>query len=155
MSSKAGKNAVYIIFVIYIAVMLYLLFFRRMPLYMAVPYDEYIQRYTNFTPFETLRRFTRLLTEYGPYLTKIAIINLAGNVLLFIPLGIFLPVIWIKQQKIWIFLQTVVLAVSSVEALQLAARLGSCDVDDLILNLTGALIGFILWKTVRRKNKEE
>ena len=33
-----------------------------------------------------------------------------------------------------------------VELLQLATMLGSCDIDDLILNVIGASLGFFLWK---------
>lgn len=134
------------LFSAYTAVMIYLLFFRRISSYNALPYGEYMQLYTNFYPFETLKRFFYLFTQYRgkvPYFVKIAFVNLAGNVVLFVPLGIFLPAIWKVQRKLPVFILSVILLISLVEIMQFMTRLGSCDIDDLILNLLGALIGFV------------
>jgi glycopeptide antibiotics resistance protein len=42
------------------------------------------------------------------------------------------------------------------EAVQLFMRLGSFDIDDLILNLAGAMLEFLMWKTrlLQRFEKE-
>jgi glycopeptide antibiotics resistance protein len=79
-----------------------------------------------------------------------AFINLAGNVAMFVPLGYLLPA---ASEKKPTFFRTVLSAaglIVTVEVLQLFTLLGSCDVDDLILNMIGVVLGFILWK-LRRK----
>ena len=158
MNGSNGRKTVYAAFAAYTVVMLYLLFFQRLSAYDPIPYDEYVRLYTNFTPLRTLERFIYLLTDYretAPHFAKTAFVNLLGNVLLFIPRGLFLPYIWRVQRHIWAFVPTAFAAISAIEAMQLVLRLGSCDVDDVILNMTGALAGFALSKIVRIKSEEE
>ena len=85
------------------------------------------------------------------YNARHAFINLAGNVVMFLPLGALLPAANGKLRK---FFRTFFLGLGlivAVEVLQLFTLLGSCDVDDLILNLIGVTLGFILWKLRRRR----
>jgi len=35
-----------------------------------------------------------------------------------------------------------------IEVIQLVTRRGSFDIDDIVLNMLGALIGFGIWKTI-------
>ena len=72
--------------------------------------------------------------------------NLGGNVVLFVPLGLFLPVLWQKLDRFLPFFAFVTALITAVELIQLFTLLGSCDVDDLILNLLGATVGFLLRK---------
>lgn len=109
----------------------------------------------NLEPFHTLRLFWWVLeNSHQPEQLRHAVINLGGNVAMFVPLGFFVPCIWEKMGKIgWHFL-CMVLIILAVELLQLATGLGTCDVDDLILNLVGTAIGFglyKLWKYVCRR----
>lgn len=143
------------LFAVYTAAMLYLLFFGRLVRYDPLPYGEHIERYTNFIPLQTLERFMRLLTNraVSPALVRSALINLAGNVILFIPVGLFLPSVFERQKNVFVFMFTALLCFAAAEGLQLALRLGSCDVDDVILNFAGALIGFITAKVIRMKKE--
>ena len=119
--------------------MLWLLFGQRIAL------D--IEPGTNFTPFETIDRYMHLLSGgYSKALMHHAAVNLAGNVLLFVPLGIFLPGIWDTFKKFSRFFPMAALLILLVELVQLLTMLGSCDVDDLILNLSGTVVGFIFWR---------
>jgi glycopeptide antibiotics resistance protein len=109
----------------------------------------------NLEPFHTLRLFWWVLeNSHQPEQLRHAVVNLGGNVAMFVPLGFFVPCIWKKMGKIgWHFL-CMVLIILAVELLQLATGLGTCDVDDLILNLVGTAIGFglyKLWKYVCRR----
>lgn len=80
--------------------------------------------------------------------------NLIGNIVAFIPLGIFLVLLSKKKFK-------GVLAFSfclslSLECLQIVFTIGNFDVDDLILNTSGGLLGYFsikLYKKVDRKFK--
>ncbi len=79
------------------------------------------------------------------------IVYLAGNLVGFIPLGFFLPVLFVRQRKFLTFLITVLLAIVVLELLQVFTMRGSFDIDDVILNAAGACLGFwIMRKPVRR-----
>ena len=109
----------------------------------------------NLQPLDTLHLFWWVLMHGGSRAQKIhAVVNLAGNVIMFVPLGFLMPCIWERMHKFgWHFL-CMVLSILAVELLQLATGLGSCDVDDLILNLVGTTMGFglyRLWKYVCHK----
>ena len=78
-----------------------------------------------------------------------AVSNLLGNVALFIPLGFFVPLLWKRYRKLW---KTALfgLAVSlCVELVQLLVGRGT-DVDDLILNTIGAVVGYALFRLARK-----
>ncbi len=98
------------------------------------------------------------LTTIIPYLEgkpsmNIAIRNLLGNILAFSPFGFMLPLLFKRFNKIKsIFFASSVLSLV-FEAMQLIFNMGSCDIDDLILNVSGAILGFgILCLSKRVKN---
>lgn len=136
------------LFGIYCVLMLWLLFDR--PGYIdGIPYWEQLRPNLNLIPFRTLRLFSGLLDDHRPHLVRSAVVNLAGNVVMFIPLGLFLPLIFFRLRKLWKTLLSVALIISAVEIAQLFTLVGSCDVDDLILNLLGAAAGYGFYKLIR------
>lgn len=110
----------------------------------GLPYADQLKY--NLLPFETIGRFLRLLCSSQGGLRTHAFINLVGNVVMFIPLGFFLPKLWQKQRKLWRTLLTTVLIILLVELTQMFTLVGSCDTDDLILNVLGAAIGYGSYK---------
>ena len=85
---------------------------------------------------------------------RIAIRNLLGNILLFTHLGIFLPVLFPPLRKFFRTLLSVTFIITIIELCQLALMVGSCDIDDLILNVSGAALGYGLYRLfilLRRK----
>ncbi len=147
---KRRRIAVSIAFFAYLAVMLYLLFFQRMGGDSYMGYWERVAASTNFIPFHTIALFWANLSSDRGYIVQDAFKNLAGNIVLFIPIGWFLPFYWEKQRKFHWFLLTVILLISLVEAIQLFTLLGACDVDDLIFNTIGATVGFLFFAIFRR-----
>ena len=82
----------------------------------------------------------------GPWILTLAIRNIGGNFILFFPMGMFLPCLFPKTQK---FRRTLLISfctILCVELIQLLLRRGIFDVDDLILNISGWLIGFAVLK---------
>lgn len=68
------------------------------------------------------------------------------NILLFIPFGFLIPIIWKKRWNLW-KIMLLGLAVSfCVEIVQLITRLGFADVDDLMNNTVGSGLGYLLYK---------
>lgn len=135
-----------LLFALYAAALLFLLFHRA----------PHAARSYNFHPLETIRGYLLILRDPNPWadaLRRYAAVNFAGNVAAFVPLGLFLPLLFRNQRRLWLFLPTVLLLVSAVELTQYVTRLGSLDVDDLLLNVLGALLGYGLWRLLRRGDR--
>lgn len=148
MRAPSRMKALKWIFALYCIVMIWLLFLQRLG--SMAPTGRY-----NLVPLDTVRLYVRLL-QHSESLTQrnSAIANLAGNVVLFIPFGIFIPLMVSWQQK---FLPFVILTTGLlllVELLQYVTGLGALDVDDMILNFCGVMIGRIFWRLLW-KNKEQ
>jgi glycopeptide antibiotics resistance protein len=62
---------------------------------------------------------------------------------MFIPIGVFAPVLNKRYLRFFPFLGFTFLILTAIETIQLISRVGSFDVDDLILNLFGAIIGYL------------
>lgn len=136
-----------VLFFLYCLAMLYLLFFRSLGTSDELSYREQLTRNSNLIPFYTIRNYIYVvLNSSDSYLVRHCFINLAGNVLLFVPAGILIPSIWDRHRKFFYFLVTGIGIMLTVEILQLVTLLGRFDVDDLILNLWGMVMGFLLWK---------
>lgn len=71
------------------------------------------------------------------------------NVLLFIPFGILLPFLWDKMQKAGWMVALSFLFSLGIETTQLLTGRGFFQVDDIWLNVLGALCGYGIWKCSR------
>ena len=76
--------------------------------------------------------------------------NVIGNFILFAPMGFFLPCLFPKvrawSMKKYIF--TMAALIIGIEVFQLFFMCGHCDIDDVILNLSGACLGFAATRQV-------
>lgn len=140
------------LFVVYAALMLWLLFGRSPGWIDGLGYREILKLNINLHPFYTIDNYVNVITKYpnSPYYTQ-CVIELAGNILMFIPAGWLLPRLFQPMRKFFPFLLTCLLSILFVEALQLFTLLGHFDVDDIILNLTGMLLGYILYALTAKK----
>lgn len=129
------------LFILYSALMLWLLF-HRTGYVEGIPYRDQLKM--NLLPFRTIQLFVGLLAHPG--YRQDAIVNLFGNVIMFIPLGFLLPRVFPKVNRLWKILLLTAGIITLVEILQLFTLLGSCDTDDLILNVTGAALGYGIYK---------
>ena len=140
------------LFLLYCAGMFWLLFCRSAGWVDGYTYREQLRQNVNLTPLYTISNYLYVLKAGNdPYLIRHCFINLAGNVLLFIPTGWLLPRIWKKQQNFFRFFITCTGAVFLVETIQLFTLLGSFDVDDWILNLIGMTIGYVGFHLLGKK----
>ena len=78
-------------------------------------------------------------------LWKTIIINIFGNILMFVPFG-FLGIVFTKLNNFWILILDFLFAIIIVESLQYFTRLGVFDIDDVILNTVGVAIGFWIYR---------
>ena len=127
-----------LLFLAYAIWMLWLLFGQR--------WGEDHTGQLNLQPMATIDLFWRLLKHSDPALVRRAVINLAGNVIMFVPLGYFPACIFPRVRGFFKTLLLSTAVIVAVELTQLATGLGSCDIDDLMLNLIGAVIGWLLWR---------
>ena len=149
---RTRKNA-RICFTVYCAGMLPLLFLRELPQGQQ-PYIHKMLSLLNPVPFETITHFLRLLGHPDSALVRLAAVNLFGNVIMFIPLGLLLPAAFPALRSWWKTLAVAAGGIAAVELGQMLTLLGTCDVDDLILNLLGAAMGWGLFLLFRKKRKQ-
>jgi glycopeptide antibiotics resistance protein len=139
----------YIVAGIYAAFMLFLLFGRPPRLLTSLSYWEQLKYSVNLVPFSTVSEYLGYLFD-GGYMVRQAIINLGGNVIMFIPLGIFLPLLWEKTRRFLPHVLTTAGIITTVELIQLFTLRGTLDIDDLILNIIGSAVGFAVYHATGR-----
>lgn len=136
-----------IIFVFYDILLINILFLNGSRHFRAIStmsITEYIGRNTNLTPFKTIGEYIRFLIS-GSINKSIIVENLLGNIILFAPMGILIPCIFQSLRKFKKFLFVMIIILVSVEIGQFITRSGRCDIDDVILNLIGAILFYGLW----------
>ena len=163
--TAAEKFFMVILFLCYLAGVIYFVWGERIlngdasrfhKVAASIPYWTQLKLHLQLTPFKTILRYWKHFTAWDR-LGKRAFLNLAGNLILFLPMGIFLPYLFPKQRNFFRFSAVVLLMIMTVEVVQLFALLGACDIDDLILNYAGAVIGFLGFQIlhfIRRKSHE-
>lgn len=125
-----------ILFVLYCVALIYVLFMHN-----NYRYGMSFRLY-NIIPFDTIMGYFTKLSDQTIN-TSIVIQNLSVNLILFLPMGMALPIIFKnKINKLWKFLLIMLAIIVSVEIIQYIFMVGSADIDDVILNLIGALIGY-------------
>jgi glycopeptide antibiotics resistance protein len=90
----------------------------------------------NFVPFRTIWGYLQ-----GEPLSLIALLNLAGNVGLFVPIG-FLAALVFRGLSWPVCLALAVGLGLAIEGAQVALGVGIFDIDDVILNSLGVMIGY-------------
>ena len=136
-----------VLFALYLMALCWVLFHRE-PYRTDLPYWGQVSAAVNLVPLRTVKLYLRLIRR--GMLTRLAVTNLAGNLILFLPLGAFLPVLFPALRRLWKTLLVCTLVIVAVEISQVLLLLGSCDVDDLILNLVGASAGYGLAKYLHK-----
>ena len=97
-----------------------------------IPYE------INLIPLYTIREiFARGATGY-------AIVNLLGNVLIFVPIGLLPPLLWRRMDRLGLCCAAGFSLSLLIEIAQLFS-FRSPDVDDLLLNTLGAGVGFAVY----------
>lgn len=97
----------------------------------------------NFIPFATLRLFWENRGNSLDW-SAMSVVNLLGNLLLFLPIGFLLPAVYPRQRRFYRVFLLSFLGILGVEVLQyFFGRVA--DVDDMLLNSIGIVIGYFLF----------
>ena len=92
----------------------------------------------NFTLGKSIRMYIRYFNRF-PFWNGFA--NLIGNILVFIPYGYLLPKAYPACSKWWRIVYCTLGFVICIELFQLFSAFGAFDVDDILLNVSGAMAG--------------
>ena len=99
--------------------------------------------YLNLIPFKTITRYFEYFS-YFKFWDWVS--NMFGNVLIFIPIGMLFPLATEKKRRFLYVLSLSLLMILVIEITQHLFGLGVFDVDDIILNFCGVIIGYPLYK---------
>lgn len=97
----------------------------------------------NLMPFKVIVEYVKNAHSLNDWFTK----NLAVNIIMFMPCG-FLAPLFFKKHKLWHILMFGIALSIIVEILQALLGVGTVDIDDVILNTCGLLLGFGIYKLI-------
>ena len=97
----------------------------------------------NLLPFHTLAIYWRNLGS------EFWMRNLLGNLALLLPLGLLGPIALPALDRWWRIALMALLYSVAIELIQRLVPARSADIDDVIVNLVGALLGYLLLKILR------
>lgn len=137
---------------LYMPLLYYIYLLACVLLFKYVPVTEVFQtnrQYipgTNTMPLHTINHYLMgnyRVSSYSAY------INIFGNILIFIPLGIYLSM-WQKKATILLILVQSIFISSLIEGTQYVLRLGSYNIDDIMLNALGGMLGAIIYTLLHK-----
>ena len=133
-----GRTAGRILLLLYMACVAYFLLFSE-----SYGRTDVVDGYRyNLVLFREIRRFWVYRDVLG---TAAVLLNLVGNVAAFIPYGFALPLLFDRMKNGFLTVAACFATSLAAETIQLVSKVGSFDVDDLLLNTLGGLSGFIIF----------
>ncbi len=131
---------------IYIALAMSILFIGKRQL--PGDYFENFFIHANFIPFGTIFNWLHLISK-DMINTDIVLRNVFGNVVIFIPLGIFLRGAYKSMTTLRYHLLLTASMAILIEIIQSLCKIGYFDIDAVILRIVGASIGFLLFLHIK------
>lgn len=133
----------WVLFILYLCLLAYFMFFSE-----SFGRTDTDREYAyNLVPLKEITRYFRYYRTLG---MTLFLINIVGNIAAFMPFGFFLPIISRRSRKWYNTVSFGLVFSLTLETLQLVLRVGSFDVDDMLLNTIGAALGFWVYKLVQR-----
>lgn len=102
----------------------------------------------NLIPLQTISMYIDDLS-FG-----IALVNIVGNIIPFIPMGFLIPMAFHSQRKMIRTMFSCFLLIITIECIQFFAYLGSFDVDDVLLNMISCFLGYLFFVAYDRIYKK-
>jgi glycopeptide antibiotics resistance protein len=151
------RNVIFVTFIIYCillsGVLLWMRFILNINHYLdamtTLSLEDKLQK-ANLVPFKTIFGYIKSID--AGFNKRIVYDNIIGNLILFMPLGFYLPMFFKSMRKTNIFLPFIIVFLLGVECLQLLTTVGSFDVDDLILNFLGVACFWLITKFIIKIN---
>lgn len=102
----------------------------------------------NLIPFEVIKNTYFAISQLN--LWQPFFINFLGNIIMFMPIGFMLPLLWSKFDRWYMAFLSGFFTSLFIELVQLSQSRSS-DIDDILLNTTGAILGFLLYKIISKR----
>lgn len=151
---KTGYIAMLMVSLFYLNLLFNIMYFHGGRNIELASLDQLIDRSrlnANLIPFKTIKYYISALID-GSINRNIPIMNLGANIIMFIPAGFLLPIISSKTRNRKSAYIVLLLIVTVMEMTQYIFSLGALDIDDIILNFGGAVIG---WEIVGLKHVQK
>lgn len=143
LTKKRWTKAGWLMFYLYIILLSYFLFFSERYGRDLISEDY---RY-NLELLKEIRRFIRYREVIG---FESFAVNILGNVLAFMPFGFLLPLLK-KKYRSFLYVTFLSILISLViEAAQMLLRVGIFDVDDILMNSLGGMMGYLFYAVGHR-----
>lgn len=144
---KNVRKTIIYIFILYLTVLIIALFFKlgMGRFYETDNYLEYIKNNFNLKPLSIIKYYINGFATNSINPSTI-FYNLLGNVILFMPVGVFLYILFIRMREFKLYFLIMSMIIILVEVLQLLTTAGFMDIDDYILNIVGSVLSFGIMK---------
>lgn len=144
MSKRERIETVFLygVFICYILFLFKLLFLSRVSLLDLFNSQRALDRSINIIPFYSIKEY---ISSNIATIKKFAFSNLVGNIVIFIPLGTYLS-LFKNNKRIITNLLFIFIVSLFVEIIQGLLGIGTSDIDDIILNSLGGLVGILVYK---------
>jgi len=143
---KIIHYCLWVVLIIYCLLLLRITFFKQVQLFHLSAAIGASDRIISVVPFASILEMIKTGTSFERIIE-----NILGNIVLFIPLGMLLPTLTQKSGK-----GTLIFGICTsafIEIAQFIFGLGSTDIDDLIMNTVGVLIGYQIYRFIKRLTK--
>lgn len=147
------REVTLLLFLIYFLVLLNLTIFKYSSIEFMNQFESYMYQQdgilgiVNIIPFkETIATLT---DGHIPIMHPIK--NIFGNILAFMPLGFLIPLLYDKYNNIKRIFLLGLFSSISIEVVQLFVGGNISDIDDIIFNTSGAILGFLCFKMFEKK----
>jgi glycopeptide antibiotics resistance protein len=159
MTIKIHQKLLWLIFAIYLVIVIKLTMFKGVigtieydPV-PQVPIKERLEM-AQFVPFHTIKEYLLRDEQFEYKLRRLSpsqeieytIQNLVGNIILFMPIGFLIPAVYPPTRSTIKIVIISFFASLTIEIIQFITSRGIFDVDDLILNTIGGLLGYVCMK---------
>lgn len=122
-------------FVLYKELLMLTFLIYAMLLFYVVTFQDVNYGTNNFIPFKEIFRY-----EIG---SKLFIKNIVGNIILFIPFGLFVSYL-LKTRRTYPIIVISIVTSGVIEYTQ--SQIGrTFDIDDILLNVVGGFVGFLIY----------
>lgn len=132
----------YGVFICYILFLIKLLFLSRVSLLDLFNSQRTLDRSINIIPFYSIKEY---IFSNSATIKKFAFSNVVGNIVIFIPLGTYLS-LFKKNKRVINNLLFIFIVSLFIEIIQGLLGIGASDIDDIILNCLGGLVGILGYK---------
>lgn len=133
------------VFILYITVLFYLVFMSDS--YGRNNHEILRYQHMNLVPFKTINNYLNAWEVVNP---SVIITNIYGNIFAFVPFGLLGPIVLNRFKGFFRVLFYSFLLSMAIEVVQGLLRVGVMDVDDVILNVIGGVLGYLIYLILLR-----